>query len=859
MTTGVASSDPRWFLGRILDAGHRPVGTCFQVDPGVLVTASHVILEAAGDNNGEVWFEPVLPDDAPVMKASVVAVDPDHDLAVLKFDGEMHTSAPMLAYSDLQKGGTEVCFSGFGIEPNDEYGSTTEYRFIQTQGAWEGIAHASEGVTVARAMASGAVRGLSGCPVLRRSDNTVLGVLSGRYNTVDGWSPHRVLIARVENLEPLLADVAAVAIDRTNATGKANKADLLAEIPLDRDRAREDKFFVMDDGWSRLWSKSETLLKEHAVLIVVAAPGVGASTFAEHALAHFAPQGAALVRLEPGDWDEPNAHAIRRRARRAFILDLQDPVHDVPSEEFLGSLVDLSRDFMGMHSRLVITVRSELWPGIAARNIDRVGVLYIEQSPPATSIVEQQIKLRAPELLTAISSEKVTRHIAGRNAVQAMAVVEKLLRARDQANIRSVAGAHILTDEDLEKLLDDHSTELIQLFSEASTPVMASPSGRSQAVTPLSTPDRCLLIALACRRRARVDQLEADANRIESLLRTQEVKVSSIDPWEAFGAAGLRGRLARISAEPGAGDTASLSRTGFAEAVIQYVWDNYSAIRNPLTTWLMEFANEGPDQEDAVVGWLSTVICRRQDVDFLKGELLKISKKGNRFGVLVGVLKTAAKDPHMQRRCERLLYDWAIRPDLQLVVVDVAASLLKTDRREIALRRLQRVTDAETTTPVIKSRVAQIFEDVVAETSLRHWFFHTIRSWFRDAPESAASRVAFGVAVGFVDDGTPWLLTPVAEGGDVDRMLIDALSDLECTGQLVQVFESASSSDDHYEKLIERLRRVATEDGTIGPLLNLAAKLNSLTGRIGRNPIADLNLKVSYQTMSYEHRNAFEQ
>jgi hypothetical protein len=40
------------YLGRILDSGDEPVGTCFQVTPGVLVTAWHVIDEIGAADAG---------------------------------------------------------------------------------------------------------------------------------------------------------------------------------------------------------------------------------------------------------------------------------------------------------------------------------------------------------------------------------------------------------------------------------------------------------------------------------------------------------------------------------------------------------------------------------------------------------------------------------------------------------------------------------------------------------------------------------------------------------------------------------------------------------------------------------------
>jgi hypothetical protein len=48
------------FLGRVLDGSAQPVGTCFQVTPGVLVTAWHVLDDlGAGDVDAVVEVDPL--------------------------------------------------------------------------------------------------------------------------------------------------------------------------------------------------------------------------------------------------------------------------------------------------------------------------------------------------------------------------------------------------------------------------------------------------------------------------------------------------------------------------------------------------------------------------------------------------------------------------------------------------------------------------------------------------------------------------------------------------------------------------------------------------------------------------------
>ena len=70
------------YLGRVLDGDGTPVGTCFQVAPGVLVTAWHVLgdVGAAGDGD-RVMVDPL--GGGAAFAAVVARADPLRDLAVL--------------------------------------------------------------------------------------------------------------------------------------------------------------------------------------------------------------------------------------------------------------------------------------------------------------------------------------------------------------------------------------------------------------------------------------------------------------------------------------------------------------------------------------------------------------------------------------------------------------------------------------------------------------------------------------------------------------------------------------------------------------------------------------------------------
>ena len=77
------------------------------------------------------------------------------------------------------------------------------------------------------------VPGMSGAPVICDGDGAVAGVVSGRYNTADGWLAHTVWVARTEDLAVLLDGVAGVAMRRVPL---AAPVDLLLTIDTERVR-----------------------------------------------------------------------------------------------------------------------------------------------------------------------------------------------------------------------------------------------------------------------------------------------------------------------------------------------------------------------------------------------------------------------------------------------------------------------------------------------------------------------------------------------------------------------------------------------------------------------------------------------
>ena len=208
-TAGVPHGRVPGYLGRVLDDIGDPVGTCFQVAPGALVTAGHVLdyIGAAADDPC-VLVDPLAGGDR--FQASVVRVDPLRDLAVLTCDVRLPAVAGPLTATDRMVMRTPVTATGHAVL--EDWGST--YRFLTAPGEWAGGITRDDAVPLGRMTSSSVMPGMSGAPVIRDSDGAVAGVVSGRYNSADGWLQGTVWVARTEDLAALLDGITSVTMQQ---------------------------------------------------------------------------------------------------------------------------------------------------------------------------------------------------------------------------------------------------------------------------------------------------------------------------------------------------------------------------------------------------------------------------------------------------------------------------------------------------------------------------------------------------------------------------------------------------------------------------------------------------------------------
>ena len=199
------------FLGRVLDGEGRPVGTCFQVAPRIVVTARHVLLDAgvpAGAMVGaDVAVDGLAPGTAPSRAARVIAADQHSDLAVLERAEPLPGTVTSLVASEAVPLTTDVSVTGHVVLEG-----TAALRHACATGRWSGTAMRDDATALARMSCQDLSLGMSGAPVLRLSDGAVVAVVSARYNPPDSWSRDTVWLARTEDLATLIADHASLVL-----------------------------------------------------------------------------------------------------------------------------------------------------------------------------------------------------------------------------------------------------------------------------------------------------------------------------------------------------------------------------------------------------------------------------------------------------------------------------------------------------------------------------------------------------------------------------------------------------------------------------------------------------------------------
>jgi tetratricopeptide (TPR) repeat protein len=276
----MSKSDPPGYLGRVLTEGGMAIGTCFQVRPGVLVTASHVV-EHIGDGTaqGHTYVDPIA--GGVVRSAQVREIDKLRDLAVLVCAPPLDECVSGFLATDSISAGTAIQVTGVSRFVNAQ-----PFRYTSTTGVWEGCALRNDGVALGQMIATGLVKGMSGAPVRRISDDMVIGIISARYNSPNQWMRNTAWVARTEDLSNLsAAAVEMVPLLAERSPKPDTDRASVRGIQLPRD---VDDFVGRTVELQSLTRIANSLgnVRTPNVVIVTGPPGIGKSTltirFAHH-------------------------------------------------------------------------------------------------------------------------------------------------------------------------------------------------------------------------------------------------------------------------------------------------------------------------------------------------------------------------------------------------------------------------------------------------------------------------------------------------------------------------------------------------------------------------------------------------
>ncbi|HUB38581.1 MAG TPA: NACHT domain-containing protein [Streptosporangiaceae bacterium] len=187
------------YIGRILQPDGSPAGTCFEIAPGVLVTACHVLRQLSLQV-GEAAIVEALDGFISPTEAFILAMDESSDVAVLRSSQLFRTPVTAVARPDSVPPFTQLIITGAA-----EIYDTRGYDWIDATGEWQGVAQRDGQIYLGRLQSKSVMPGMSGAPVRRVFDDAVIGLVSARYNSQDGWMRDSVWVAPIEHILQLLS------------------------------------------------------------------------------------------------------------------------------------------------------------------------------------------------------------------------------------------------------------------------------------------------------------------------------------------------------------------------------------------------------------------------------------------------------------------------------------------------------------------------------------------------------------------------------------------------------------------------------------------------------------------------------
>lgn len=224
-------------MGRVLSPAGVPQGSCFQIAPGYLVTAWHVLqmtmaLSEDDGDEGAVSVDHLSTPGSVMISATRVAADKKADLALLKIKDPFPGSVRLVRSSDGVAPGEELIIVGHAVIRDGP--DRPDLVWTEARGEWEGQTRRTDDLILGRLRSMDVLQGMSGAPVRRRKDDSVVGVVSARYNTIDGWFSNSVWVARTAELRELCRGHVDLTKDRWVGFAAAGTAFSAAEFVMKR-------------------------------------------------------------------------------------------------------------------------------------------------------------------------------------------------------------------------------------------------------------------------------------------------------------------------------------------------------------------------------------------------------------------------------------------------------------------------------------------------------------------------------------------------------------------------------------------------------------------------------------------------
>ncbi|MET8241765.1 hypothetical protein [Streptomyces sp. NPDC005078] len=594
----------------------------------------------------------------------------------------------------------------------------------------------------------------------------------------------------------LHGNVDVVAAHVQNLIMETRKRDVLEGVELNRSHILGQPF-IREAQWAKAWEEAldpKTERPRQRVLIVVAPRSFGATTFALHLLAEHTDSQTALVKLD-ADWSAPSKGRLPLERAHAFQLDLKDATSDRLSADFLNSLSHYAEGLAACRSYLVLTVARELWEDhyLTARN--GLHVVYLKEPPDAQRVVEAHLHANGHAQLAADlrSFERARSCLRGLDAVAAVRAAGAIVMAQQEYTRRQQVHVPLLASrsarQDAEAGFEDHVTaalsdwrdQLDQLFGETT-------ATRDESNPSLTLEDRCLLLALAVRQSALMPHV-ADAARSlqEALAPPGPGKPSGLSPAPTvFAGRGLRRRIHDVGATVDSHDTVLFDRPAYGRAILEYVWDNYEVMREPMLVWLAQAA-DGADTTDPTVDALAALALRHGTADYLN--VLGAIAHSDRPELLSAVLGTAVQDEHVGRLAWAALYRWAGSKEYAPAVIstcrrvlhDPSASPSTAKMAMVRLRRIAHTTDD----PDTRREVRNAFEELTRQPSGTDRLVTEVRNWQQSKRSGKSGSLAFLALMSVNYEGMPWLMSTAAPEIDVQQALQDLLSDPATAAEII--------------------------------------------------------------------------